>query len=68
MLISAEQEDLKRAHTKAIEKGFTNKARAIESFLIPEEVDVRKTKKLKRNMVRKRPMRTARPSRDQLGA
>ncbi len=68
MLISADQADLKRAYTKAIEKGFINKARAIESFLIPEEVNVRKTEKLKRNMGRKRPMRTARPSRDKIRA
>jgi hypothetical protein len=68
MLISADQEDLKRAHSKAIEKGLTNKARAIESFLIPEEVNVRKTEKLKRNMGRKRPMRTSRPSRDKIRA
>ena len=36
MLIGADQEDLKKAHTKAIDKGYPNKASAIESFLIPE--------------------------------
>jgi len=33
LLLNADQTDLRRAYLKAIEKGFTNKARAIESFL-----------------------------------
>ena len=37
LLLSADQADLTRACKKAIEKGYTNKARAIESFLMPEE-------------------------------
>ena len=66
ILISATQEELKRAHSKTIEKGYTRKAKAIESFLIEEEVkNERKTKKLKRNMGRKRPVRKVRPTRDQ---
>jgi hypothetical protein len=66
LLLSADQEDLLTAHAKAIEKGYLNKARAIESFLFSETINVRKTKVNKRNMARKRPLRTARPTRDQL--
>jgi hypothetical protein len=36
LLLSADRVELKRAYNKAIEKGYSNKARAIESFLIPE--------------------------------
>jgi hypothetical protein len=37
LLLNADQTDLKQAHAKAIEKKYPDKARAIESFLIPEE-------------------------------
>jgi len=37
LLISAEQVDLKRAHKKAIDKGYVKKAKAIEHFLLPED-------------------------------
>jgi hypothetical protein len=66
LLLSAEQAELKRAHSKAIEKGYSNKARAIESFLLPEDINVNETKQARRNLVRKRHMRTVRPSRNQL--
>jgi hypothetical protein len=36
MLLGADQEDLKKAHTKATDKGYLNKAATIESFLVPE--------------------------------
>ena len=66
-LLAADQEDLKRAYGKAIERGYDRKAKAIEAFLIEGEVtNDRKTKKLKRNMGRKRPVRTVRPSRNKL--
>jgi hypothetical protein len=69
LLLNAHQQDLRRAYTKATEKGYSNKARAIESFIISqEESNDRKTKKLKSNMVRERAVRTVRPSRDQLRA
>ena len=42
MLLGADQEDLKRAHTKAINKGYLNKASAIESFLTEDEIEQRK--------------------------
>ena len=37
LLLSASQEDLKRAYAKALSLGYQNKARAIESFIIDEE-------------------------------
>ena len=33
LFLRADSEDLKRAHAKALSKGYPNKARAIESFL-----------------------------------
>jgi len=37
LFLSADKSELIRTYNKAIEKGYPNKARAIESFLIPEE-------------------------------
>ena len=39
LLLSASKEDLNRAYIKSIEMGYSNKAKAIESFLIPEVSD-----------------------------
>lgn len=62
LLLEADQEDLTRAHNKAIEKGYTNKATAIESFLMPEEIingqHRPKSKKRRRHINRKRTVRT----------
>jgi hypothetical protein len=66
LLYSTDQESLSRAYEKAIEKGYSNKARAIESFLMPEETNVRKTKKSKRGSIRRTSLRMARPSRDKV--
>ena len=44
LLLGATQDDLKRSHAKAISKGHTNKARAIETFIIEEEHGQRKPK------------------------
>ena len=66
LFLSTGQAELKRAYNKAREKGFQNKAKAIESFLIPEETNARETKISKRNMVRKRSMRTVRSTRNQI--
>ncbi len=64
ILISATQQELKRAHSKAIEKGYTRKAKAIESFLIEGMVNnERETKTIRRNLVRERPMRTSKSTR-----
>ena len=66
LLAGAEQDELKKAYAKAIEKGFKDKAYAIESFLMQEEYSVRKTKKSQRDMERERPVRKVRPSRHQV--
>ena len=42
MLLTADQQDLKKAHVKAIDKGYLNKASAIESFLTEDEIEQRK--------------------------
>ena len=70
MLLEADQQDLKRAHTKALEKGFTNKAKAIESFLIPEDkIDGQRkpAKKRRRHIDRKRIVRTVRDKEKRIG-
>ena len=68
LLLGADQNDLRKAHAKAIEKGYPGKAKAIESFLIEDEYNVRKTEKSKRNLERERPMPAVRPSRHQVRA
>ena len=65
LLLGAGQDDLKKAHTKAIEKGYLRKAKAIESFLDEGEY-YEKTTNSKRNMERARPLRKVRPSRHQV--
>ena len=67
LFLSADQNDLKKAYIKAIEKGYPDRARAIESFLHEDEY-YGKTKKSKRNMERKRPLRKIRPSRHKVRA
>jgi hypothetical protein len=69
LLLEADQDDLKRSYDRAIERGYDRKAKAIKSFLIKEEIIYEpKTEKFKRNMGRKRTLRTVRPTRNQLGA
>ncbi len=59
VLLSAEQLHLRRAHEKAVSKGYESNARAIESFLIPEENDgKRPAKRNRKNLNRKRITRT----------
>lgn len=61
LFLSAEQMDLKRAHKKAIDKGFLNKVKAIEAFLEGEGNDEQRkptTKKRGRHPNRKRTYRT----------
>lgn len=54
-LAVAEQGDLKKAHIKATDKGYKDKAKAIESFLIPEVKDGTRPehKSVKRSVDRK---------------
>ena len=58
LLLSASQEDLNRAYIKAIEMGYSAKAKAIESFLIPEvKINAQRkpiSKKRRRHTDRKR--------------
>ena len=68
LLEGANQDDLKRAYVKAMEKGFENKATALKSFFIEDEIHERKTKISKRDMERTRPLRKARPSRHKVRA
>jgi len=61
LLLKADQSELKRAHEKAIEKQYWDKASAIESFLIPEGFDEQRkpaSKKRGRHSNRKRIVRT----------
>ena len=68
LLLRADQDDLKQAYAKAIEKEYPDKAEAIKSFIIEDEFNVRKAKNSKQNMERARPLRSVRPSRDKVWA
>ena len=68
LLSAANQDDLKQAHDRAIKKGYLGKAKAIKSFIIEDKANVRKTKKPKRGMVGKRPLRKGRPALHQVRA
>nr|BDD46986.1 hypothetical protein 4 [Desulfobacteraceae bacterium] len=70
MLLVADQQDLKKAHARAIQKGFTNKASAIESFLISEDkIDGQRkpAKKRGRHSNRKRIVRIIRDKAKRIG-
>lgn len=59
VLLAAEQLHLRRAHKKAVSKGYESKALAIESFLIPEGKDgKRPAKRNRKNINRKGITRT----------
>jgi hypothetical protein len=61
LLADADQDDLKKAYAKALDKGYSNKASALESFIIPEEKHGRRPdKSVKRNLNRKRTARSIR--------
>ena len=68
LLLSVSQDNLKLALVKAKEKGLQSKASAIKSFIVEDEINVRKTKKFKRNMERTRPLRKIRPARNEVRA
>ena len=48
LLLDAGQDDLKRAHVKAVKKGYLGKVKAIESFLIPEGTNEQRKPKTKK--------------------
>ena len=62
LLASADEENLRRGLAKAEEKGLLNKVSVIKFFIIEDQNNDRKTKKHQRNMERKRPVRTIRPT------
>jgi hypothetical protein len=68
LLASTEQDELKRSLIKAEVKGFNNKASALKSFIIEDEINDRKTKNSKRDMERARPLRKVRSSRHKIRA
>ena len=68
LLASADEENLRRGLAKAEEKGLLNKVSVIKSFIIEDQNNDRKTKKHQRNMERKRPVRAARPARNEIRA
>lgn len=57
LLCDADQDDLKRAHAKAVRLGLSRKVEALESFIEEEEFYDREAKKLERNMARTRSVR-----------
>ena len=68
VFLSAGQIDLKKAHKKAIDKGYINKAKAIKSFLIDEgENGKRPTKRNRKNFNRKRITRVLRNQAKRIG-
>jgi len=71
VLINADHDDLKRAYDKALAKGYTRKARAIESFLIPGgEINAQrrpKSKKFERHFNRKRIDTSFRDQKERIG-
>ena len=58
LILVSIQDQLKQAYQIALEKGFIDKAKALETFL-GEEINYGETKKLKRDMGRERIVRTA---------
>lgn len=67
LLLQATKEDLQRALAKAEEMELENKVLALKSFIVEDE-HYGKTKNSKRDLVRKRSMRTARPTRNKVRA
>ena len=57
LLLAVDQEDLKRAHQKALDKGYESKADAIKSFLIMEETDGKRSKRVSNRKRTDRPVR-----------
>ena len=68
LFLEANQDDLRRTHRLAIDKGYIRKLKAIESFLIPEEQnEQRKSRsKPKININRKRDVRSVRDKKERI--
>jgi hypothetical protein len=71
MLLIANHPDLSRAYNKAIEMGYSSKARALESFLISEDKFNGQykpiTKRHRRHINRKRVVRTIGDKKKRIG-
>jgi len=61
-LVDASQEALTRAHVLAIEHGCLEKVALLSTLIEEEEINVTETREPRRDMVRKRPGRAARPA------
>ena len=68
LLFGANQDDLNRAHNLATDKGHVNKAKAIESFLIPEGHNEQRKpgSKFRININRKRIVRPSRTQKERV--
>ena len=55
LLISSNQDQIKVAYQSALDKGFIDKAKALQTFI--EEIDYGETQNTQRNMVRERIVR-----------
>ena len=66
VLIATKQGKVKQAYDKALNDGLMDKAKVLEILLEEEEQDVRETKKPKRNLIRKGPLRMVRPTANEI--
>jgi hypothetical protein len=64
LLLNADLEDLKRAHTKAIDKGYQNKAKAIEFFIEKENPNGQRKPKIRKHERHPNRARIVRPVRN----
>jgi hypothetical protein len=70
LLADADQDDLKRAYQKALDKGYPKKVSALESFIIPEgnnEQIKPKSKLNRRHSHRKRSIKSVRSKKERIG-
>jgi hypothetical protein len=67
LLLAADQGELRRAYEKAVRLGYTRKASAIKTFLIPEDEHA-ETEEPERGMVRERFVQEAGFTHDQVRA
>ena len=67
-ILSSTQEQIKDAYEIALNAGELGKAKELESFLGEKERNVGETEKPKRNLIRKGPVRMARPTLDKIRA
>ena len=66
VLIATKQGKVKETYDRALNDGLMDKAKVLEILLEEEEQDVRETKKPKRNLIRKGPLRMVRPTANEI--